>query len=252
MFDSIVNGHRNTTRRDAAPLLISWALHAIGIGAFLLVSLVLADERIPDVGDSIAAFVVAAPAPPPAPPPPPPQVAARPARPRVAREPRPALTPPPVSATPAPSRAAAPLEAPIGISPEPVSDESFATAFAGVPAGVIGGVVGAFPSEVPPPPLSPPREPVRTGGEIQAPALLKRVPPVYPPIAVNAAIEGLVILEATVGRDGRVEGVEVLRSVGLLEKAAIEAVQQWQYAPLLLNGKPERFVVTVTVSFNLS
>jgi outer membrane biosynthesis protein TonB len=48
------------------------------------------------------------------------------------------------------------------------------------------------------------------------------------------------------------EGVEVLRSVGLLEKAAIEPVQQWQYAPLLLNGKPEHFVVTVTVSFNLS
>ena len=251
MFDSIVNGHRKTTRRDAAPLLISWALHAIGIGAVLLVSLVLADERIPDVGDSIAAFVVAAPAPPAAPPPPP-QAAARSAQPRVAREPRPALTPPSVSATPAPPRAAAPIEAPIGISPEPVSDESFATAFAGVPAGVIGGVAGALPIEVPPPPPPPSRAPVRTGGEIQAPALLKRVPPVYPPIAVNAAIEGLVILEATVGRDGRVEGVEVLRSGGLLEKAAIEAVQQWQYGPLLLNGKPERFVVTVTVSFNLS
>ena len=150
------------------------------------------------------------------------------------------------------SRAAAPLEAPIGISPEPVSDESFATAFAGVPAGVVGGVVGAFSSEISRPPSSPPREPVRTRGEIQAPALLKRVPPVYPPIAVNAAIERLVILEATVGRDGRVEGVEVLRSVGLLEKAAIQPVQQWQYAPSLLSGKPERFMVTVTVSFNLS
>src|SRR4051812_5395952 len=106
MFDSIVDGHRKTTRRDAAPLLMSWALHAIGIGAVLLVSLVFADERIPEVGDSIAAFVVVAPAPPPAPPPPPPpQLAAKPAQPRVAREPRPALTSPPVSPAPAPSRA---------------------------------------------------------------------------------------------------------------------------------------------------
>ena len=65
-------------------------------------------------------------------------------------------------------------------------------------------------------------------------------------------MEGIVILEATVGRDGRVEGVTVLRSVKLLESAAIDAVRQWQYAPLLLNGKPERFILTVTVNFSLS
>jgi protein TonB len=93
---------------------------------------------------------------------------------------------------------------------------------------------------------------VRTGGQIQAPALVKRVPPVYPPIAVNAQIEGVVILEATVGRDGRVEDVTVLRSVPLLDKAAIDAVRQWVYAPLLLNGQTERFVLTVTVSFGLA
>ena len=79
-----------------------------------------------------------------------------------------------------------------------------------------------------------------------------RLPPKYPPIAVDAQVQGVVILEATVGRDGRVEDVEVLRSIPLLDKAAIDAVRQWAYAPLLLNGQAERFVLTVTVSFSLS
>jgi protein TonB len=134
--------------------------------------------------------------------------------------------------------------------------------FDGVPGGVIGGVPGGVPGGViggitdvplpPPPPPPAPRAPVRTGGQIQPPALVKRVPPVYPPIAVNAQVQGTVILEATVGRDGRVEDVAVLRSVPLLDKAAIDAVRQWVYAPLMLNGQAERFILTVTVSFSLS
>ena len=126
----------------------------------------------------------------------------------------------------------------------------------GVPGGIVGGVVGGSGTVVPPPPppapAPPPRAPIRAGGQIQAPSLIKRVPPVYPRIAVSAGVQGTVILEATVGRDGRVEGVEVLRSVALLDRAAMDAVRQWQYEPLLLNGKPERFILTVSVSFNLS
>jgi len=121
-----------------------------------------------------------------------------------------------------------------------------------VPGGVIDGVVGGLPEAPPLPPPPAPRAPVRTGGQIKAPALIKRVPPVYPPIAASAALQGVVVLEATVGRDGRVENVEVLRSVGLLDKAAVDAVRQWEYAPLLLNGQAERFILTVTVSFSLS
>jgi protein TonB len=62
----------------------------------------------------------------------------------------------------------------------------------------------------------------------------------------------VVILEATVGRDGQVEDVAILRSVPLLDKAAMDAVRQWEYAPLLLNGEAQRFVLTVTVNFSLS
>jgi protein TonB len=149
--------------------------------------------------------------------------------------------------------------APAGIEAPPDAGEDFASfdgvpggVVGGIPGGVIGGVVGGLPEAPPPPPPPTPRAPVRTGGQIQAPALIKRVPPVYPPIAASAGIQGVVILEATVGRDGRVEDVQVLRSVGLLDKAALDAVRQWQYAPLLLNGQAERFVLTVTVSFSLT
>jgi protein TonB len=78
------------------------------------------------------------------------------------------------------------------------------------------------------------------------------VPPVYPDFAVSARIEGVVVLEATVGRDGRVEDVRILRSVPLLDQAARDAVLQWRYAPLLLNGNAERFILTVTLAFNLT
>jgi protein TonB len=96
------------------------------------------------------------------------------------------------------------------------------------------------------------RTPVRVGGEVKAPALVERVAPEYPPLALRAQVHGVVIREAVVDREGRVEDLRVLRSIPLLDRAAIDAVRQWRYSPLLLNGKPERFVLTVTVSFSLS
>jgi protein TonB len=89
------------------------------------------------------------------------------------------------------------------------------------------------------------------GGQIKPPALVYRVQPVYPDFAVQAHIEGTVILEAIVDEEGKVDSVRVLRSVGVLDRAAIAAVEQWRYSPLLLNGRRERFVLTVTLSFNL-
>ena len=92
---------------------------------------------------------------------------------------------------------------------------------------------------------------MRIGGQVTAPALVQRVEPEYPAIAVAAHLEGVVILEATVDTDGRVTDVRVLRSRGFLDKPAIAAVQQWRYAPLMLNGQPTPFILTVTLSFAL-
>jgi TonB family protein len=64
-----------------------------------------------------------------------------------------------------------------------------------------------------------------------------------------AKVGGMVILEAVVGADGKVESVQVLRSVKFLDRAALDAVKQWQYSPLVLNGIPTPFILTVTLNF---
>jgi periplasmic protein TonB len=127
----------------------------------------------------------------------------------------------------------------------------------GIEGGVVGGIVGGLSSALPPPPPPPAPPPVkpapvRIGGQIKAPALISRVDPVYPALAQAAQLEGIVILEATVGETGRVESVKVLRSLGALDAAAVEAVKQWQYSPLRLNDRPTSFVLTVTVQFHLA
>ena len=249
MFDLIATGDRPRTSRGIVPLLTSWAIHAIVIGAVVVLPLFYATDRLPEAPREVLAFVApAAPAPPP---PPPPPAAAPAAQKPVAREAR--RVPRPVPAPTPPVPIAAPIEQ---VEPFDVAfdDEGVVGGVeGGVPGGVIGGVVGGL-ADVPPPPPPPaqPRAPIRTGGELKAPALITRVPPVYPPIAVSAKIQGVVILEATVGRNGHVEEVRVLRSVPLLDQAAKDAVLQWRYAPLLLNGKPERFILTVTLSFTLT
>jgi protein TonB len=79
-----------------------------------------------------------------------------------------------------------------------------------------------------------------------------RVEPVYPPAAVAARLQGIVILEALVDREGMVTGVKVLRSAGpILDRQALAAVSQWRYSPLVRNGQRERFVLTVTLSFSV-
>ena len=121
----------------------------------------------------------------------------------------------------------------------------------GAPGGIAGGIVAGI--DIPAPPVMPPArgEPIRVGGQIQPPALVHKVDPVYPPLAIAAGVEGIVILEAIVDREGRVEQLKVLRSRGVLDRPAMEAVRQWRYSPVLLNGVPERFILTVVVSFNL-
>jgi protein TonB len=92
---------------------------------------------------------------------------------------------------------------------------------------------------------------VRIGGEIAQPKLIQQVQPVYPATAVQSRVSALVILEAEVDTRGYVKTVKVLRGHPLFDESAIEAVKQWRYQPLLLNGEPTGFILTVTVNFNL-
>jgi len=120
----------------------------------------------------------------------------------------------------------------------------------GVAGGIVGGVVGGL-DLAPPPPPPPPAEPIRVGGNIRPPAKTRDVAPLYPAIAQSARVQGIVIIEATIGADGRVTDVNVLRSIPLLDAAALTAVRQWEFSPTLLNGIPVPVIMTVTVNFTL-
>jgi len=87
--------------------------------------------------------------------------------------------------------------------------------------------------------------PIRVGGQIQAPKQLKRVAPTCP----AGAPGGVVILESTIGTDGKVADVKVLRSIPVLDQSAIDAVRQWEFTPTLLNGSPVPVIMTVTVTY---
>ena len=102
-----------------------------------------------------------------------------------------------------------------------------------------------------PPPAIPAEGPVRAIGEIRPPRLIKQVDPVYPAIARQARVEGIVILEATTDIYGRVMSLKVLRSIPLLDQAAIDAVRQWVYEPMIIQGNPREIVFTTTVRFTL-
>ena len=148
---------------------------------------------------------------------------------------------------------AAPIEAPKAIVPERpsagIGEGVPGGVEGGVPGGVVGGVVGGLPEAPPPPP--PPPAPVRVGGNIKQPTKTHDVRPIYPPIAQSARVSGVVIIEATIGANGRVTDAKVLRSIPLLDQAALDAVKQWVFTPTLLNGVPVPVIMTVTVNFTL-
>ena len=93
---------------------------------------------------------------------------------------------------------------------------------------------------------------MRVGGQIKQPTKLKHVNPVYPPIAQSARVQGVVIIEAVIGPNGKVQDARVLRSIPLLDQAALDAVKQWEFSPTLLNNVPVPVIMTVTVQFTLS
>jgi protein TonB len=93
---------------------------------------------------------------------------------------------------------------------------------------------------------------LRVGGTIREPRKIRNVSPVYPDIAKQARVQGIVILEATIGPRGDVTSVTVLRGIPLLDQSAMDAVKQWVYEPTLLNGVPVPVIMTVTVRYQLS
>ena len=220
-------------RRTLMPLSIG--LHAGAIAVLLLVPLVADNDWMPGPARDATRYVSAVPTPPtpPGPPPPPGDVSAAP----------PAF---------APVRAADSIEQEKPVQPHSTSDPGGVPSIGtpGAPSGVDFGGIGT-PNAVVMPPPPPPREPVRIGGVIREPKKIVDVPPIYPPLAIAARKEGVVIMEAMIDERGNVVRVRVLRSEPLLDAAAVSAVERWRYTPTLLNNQPVPVLMTVTVRFSL-
>jgi len=243
MFDLIAGREKHLPSHATVPLLLSTVAQGTAIAIVALLPLLYVTDRLPEV-PTMMAFVAAMPAPPP---PPPPPVAVK------AKSEQPKAAP-----TATENQFIAPLEEPSRISELPDDEYSWEGVRGGVEGGlaegVVGGVVGGLPEPPPPPPPPAPvhKAPVRIGGQIRPPQLLKRLEPEYPPLAVAAQIQGVVILEATVNEEGTVMDVRILRSVHpLLDREADRVVRQWRYSPVVLNDIPVPFILTVTLSFAL-
>lgn len=118
----------------------------------------------------------------------------------------------------------------------------------GVKGGVVGGVKGGVEGRLDD---DADKGAVKIAGELQPPKMIKSVDPVYPEVARLAQVEGIVILEARTDEKGVVQEVKVLRSIPLLDQAAVDAVKQWAYEPFIVKGKAVGVIFTVTVRFAL-
>lgn len=234
LFHDVTERRARASRATGGTLAVSIVAHALILAAVVVVPL-LATDTLPDLVDTVGAFRPDAP-PPPDPPRP---VASR--------------TTPAANAT---NRNVAPVEPHDEIIPEQPHASSLDCASCVVdPAavtsvfGIDGGTGPAVPQPPPPQPTSP-SKPVRLSA-YEMPRKIYDVAPAYPPIARTANVEGVVIIEAVIAVDGTVRDARVLRSVPLLDRAALDAVKQWRYAPTRLGGVAVPVIVTVTVQFHL-
>jgi len=243
--DSLIEStNRSKTRRGTATA-ISFAIQA-GIVAVLVLLPLIFVQALPTA--RLATELVA---PPPPPPPPPPAAAsAAPAHPQPVKS-VPTLT----------AELRTPTRIPKQVSTAPESASASASAvpapggvIGGVPGGVaggqiggtIGGVLNAVPAAVPN------LQRVRVSQGVSQGLLVHKVEPKYPNLARQAHVQGTVQLHALVGKDGKVETVQVMSGQPMLASAAVQAVREWKYKPYLLNGKPVEIDTDITVNFTLN
>jgi len=129
----------------------------------------------------------------------------------------------------------------------------------GVPGSVPGGLPSGVSNSVPNLPrdvlVAKPDVPapkVRISSGVAQGLLIHQVPPVYPSLARRAHIQGTVVLQAVIGKDGSVQSVHALSGHSLLVPAAVDAVRKWRYKPFYLNGQPTEAAIQINVNFTPS
>jgi len=178
--------------------------------------------------------------------------------PKAAAQPAVAAPAPPASAS-----AQAPVDPPTDVAPETGAEPSGAGPKDGVDGGIEGGATGgveggiaggaANGGAVGTSGTSSSGSPGQSGPirSVTPPRKIKDVRPVYPQGALASQARGTVVIQATIGPDGKVKEAVVLRSVPGLDQAALDAVRQWEYAPTLLNGSPVAIILTIVVNFGI-
>ena len=226
-------------RWEAVPC--SLAAHAAVVVALLSIPL-LSKSELPQAMQSQSDIFFVQPAALPPPPPPPARGGEH-----------PAVTSPPVTPE-QDGRLVAPPEIPDQLPPE--EDPTALFGFGrgdpngvegGSPDGISGGIVGGLPVSM----ETHQDEPVPVGGIVSAPTKLHDVAPEYPELAQRIGLQGDVVLECVISREGRVTNITVVSGNPVLAKAARAAAKQWIYTPTLLNGIPVPVLLRATTHFRL-
>ena len=239
--DSLIeSGGRLKTKRGVTTT-ISFLLEAMLLGVMILIPLLFTDA-LPKT--QLLTLIVA---PPPPPPPPPPAAAPV----RIVKQ---------VQTDIINGQLRTPTKIPKKVemikedeAPPPVMAGVVGGVPGGVPGGQMGGVIGGIISSTPvavPKVAAPTR--VRVSQGVTEGMVLRRVQPNYPPLARQARIQGDVILQAEISKDGAIENLRVISGHPMLAPAAIDAVKQWRYKPYFLNGEPVAVETQITVKFSLS
>jgi len=241
--DSLIESGGKLKTKRGATTLFSFVLQMILLGVLILIPL-LYTEALPK--QQLMTFLVA---PPPPPPPPPPAAAPI----KVVKQ---------IQTEIINGQLRTPTKIPQKIqmikeedAPPPMN--SMAGVVGGVPGGVpggqmggvIGGIIGSTPGSVPEA-ATPTR--VRVSQGVTQGLLIRKVQPTYPPLARQARIQGQVLLQAEISKDGTIQNLRLISGHPMLTSAAIEAVKQWRYKPYILNGEPVEVETQITVNFTLS
>jgi periplasmic protein TonB len=241
--DSLIESGNKLKTKRGMTTVVSFLLQCFLLGILILIPLIYTDA-LPK--QQLMTFLVAPPPPPPPPPPPSPTVV------KVVRQMQSELIN---------GQLRTPTKIPQKIqmikeedAPPPMMGSGVVGGVpGGVPGGSMGGVIGGIigSSQAAVPKVATPQR-VRVSQGVSTGLLIRKVTPNYPPLARQARIQGQVVLQAEISKEGTIQNLQLISGHPMLAPAAIEAVKQWRYKPYLLNGEPVAVETQVMVNFSLS
>jgi len=249
MFSDSLLRYEGQKGRQTWATLMSFVLQCLFLGVLLLLPLYFT-ETLPK--SQLMTFLVAPPPPPPPPPPAEQQMA------RVVKQIQTDLL--------AGGQLRTPTRIPTKVQmikeeeappPMPSSGGVVGGVPGGIPGGQLNGVIGGIINSTSNLAYIPKAQPVvpqrvRISQGVTKGMLVHQVQPAYPGIAKAARIQGNVVLQAIISKDGSIQDLQLVSGHPMLVPAAIEAVKQWRYRPYLLNGQPVEVETTITVIFSLT